>query len=105
MPTDAEHAEAVALAHMMGYADGEAAARAKVERLEAENKGLRKDNLELVNSLEGEGHRLERVYARVAELEAALEDYAIIENEEGNGQCLICGEVEDHKPDCLLTMP
>jgi hypothetical protein len=30
-----EQAEAVALAHMMGYADAEAAVRAKVERLEA----------------------------------------------------------------------
>jgi hypothetical protein len=45
MPTDSELAEAVALAHQMGYADGAAAARATVERLEA----------------------------RVAELEAALE--------------------------------
>ena len=47
-------------------------AEAKVERLEEKNKGLRKDNLELVNSLEGEGYRLERLEARVRELEAAL---------------------------------
>jgi len=33
--TEREQAEAVALAHMMGYADAEAAVRAKVERLEA----------------------------------------------------------------------
>ena len=33
--TEREQAEAVALAHMMGYADAEGAARAKVERLEA----------------------------------------------------------------------
>ena len=36
-------------------------------------------------------------------LVAALENYAIIENEDGNGQCLICGKIEDHKPDCLLA--
>ena len=72
MPTEEERAEAVALAHQMGYVDGEAAARPKVERLETENKGLRKDNLELVNSLEGEGHRLERLEARVRELKAVL---------------------------------
>ena len=47
-------------------------AEAKVERLEEKNKGLRKDNLELVNRLEGEGYRLERLEARIAELEAAL---------------------------------
>jgi hypothetical protein len=38
-----------------------------------------------------------------APLVEALENYAIIENEDGNGQCLICGEIEDHKPDCLLA--
>ena len=48
--TEREQAEAVALAHMMGYADAEGAARAKVERLEA----------------------------RVAELEAAAQPFARI---------------------------
>jgi len=48
--TEREQAEAVALAHMMGYADAEAAVRAKAERLEA----------------------------RVAELEAAAQPFARI---------------------------
>ena len=49
-----------------------AGATARVQELEAENKALRKDNLDLVNSLEGEGYRLERAYAHVRELETAL---------------------------------
>ena len=36
-------------------------------------------------------------------LHSALEDYAIIENAQGNGQCMICGEVEDHKSNCVLA--
>jgi hypothetical protein len=35
-------------------------------------------------------------------LVAALEDYAIVENTDGNGQCLMCQEVDDHKADCLI---
>ena len=45
----------------------------KLATLRAENVRLKADNLDLINNLEGEGYRLERLQARIAELKAALE--------------------------------
>jgi len=42
-----------------------------MNRMQREEK-LKADNLDLINSLEGEGYRIERLKARVEKLEAAL---------------------------------
>jgi len=67
MSEDAEReAEAVALAHQMGYADGAAAARATVERLEARVAELEAALRELWHWLVGAGYsdsRLDRAAA------------------------------------------
>ena len=48
----------------------------KLATLRAENVRLKADNLDLINNLEGEGYRLERLQARIAELKAALRPFA-----------------------------
>jgi len=77
----------------------------KLATLRAENVRLKADNLDLINNLEGEGYRLERLQARIAELVAALK---YVEWRGPNGLCPCCPVYSDpatktHSPYCQLA--
>jgi hypothetical protein len=104
MPTDSEQAEAVALAHQMGYADTNTAARAKLEG----DAAYYKSGFETV--LEAAEVAKKRYEARVRELEAALVEAESALDRCNDFPCSFCKSADygaqvgiEHRGGCLIV--